>query len=101
MSTQHPEALRLAELLEGGPRRSGDGAIAAELRRLHAINAELLEALKEALSVVRSVHTGRDRRVVRDGCVLFMQTDEWCQWLEVELEPKFSGIVAKAEGREA
>ena len=47
MSTQQPEALRLAELLEGGPRRSGDGAIAAELRRLHAINAELLEALKK------------------------------------------------------
>ena len=36
MSTQQPEALRLAELLEGGPRRSGDDAIAAELRRLHA-----------------------------------------------------------------
>jgi len=47
MSTQQPEALRLAELLEGGPRRSGDGAIAAELRRLHALNAELLEALKK------------------------------------------------------
>ena len=73
----------------------------AELRRLHAINAELVEALKEALSVVRSVHTGRDRRVVRDGCVLFMQTDEWCQWLEVELEPKFAAVLAKAEGREA
>lgn len=100
MSTQQPEALRPAETtpsLRGGD--WGDKA-AAELRRLHALNAELLEALKEALSVVRSVHTGRDRRVVRDGCVLFMQTDEWCQWLEVELEPKFSGIVAKAEGRE-
>ena len=47
MSTQHLEALRLAELLEGGPRRSGDGAIAAELRRLHALNAELLGALKK------------------------------------------------------
>lgn len=33
MNTQ-PEALRLAELLERGPRRSGDIAIAAELRRL-------------------------------------------------------------------
>jgi len=100
MSTQQTEALRLAEILELGYRQFNKEA-AAELRRLHALNAELLEALKEALSVVRSVHTGRDRRVVRDGCVLFMQTDEWCQWLELELEPKFSGIVAKAEGREA
>ena len=46
MSTQQPEALRLAETtpsLRGGD--WGDKA-AAELRRLHALNAELLEALK-------------------------------------------------------
>ena len=109
MSTQQPEALRLADAMDAVNKNNADSLLvqmaarsaSAELRRLHAINAELVEALKESLSVVRSVHTGRDRRVVRDGCVLFMQTDEWCQWLEVELEPKFSGIVAKAEGREA
>jgi len=100
MSTQQPEALRLAEILELGSRQFNKEA-AAELRRLHAINAELVEALNDALSVVRSVHTGRDRRVVRDGCVLFMQTDEWCKWLEVELQPKFAAALAKAEGREA
>ena len=48
MSTQQPEALRLAETtpsLRGGD--WGDKA-AAEMRRLHALNAELLEALRVA-----------------------------------------------------
>lgn len=103
MSTQQPEALRLADLMnKHGPVTTIERMqVDYELRRLHAINAELVEALIEALSVVRSVNTGRDRRVVRDGRVLFMQTDEWCQWLEVELEPKFDAALAKAEGREA
>lgn len=45
MSTQQPEALRLAEILELGSRQFNKEA-AAELRRLHALNAELLEALQ-------------------------------------------------------
>jgi hypothetical protein len=42
-STEQPEALRLVELIETGNRRSGDSAIAAELRRLHA-RVQVLEA---------------------------------------------------------
>ena len=52
MSTQQPEALRLAETtpsLRGGD--WGDRA-AAELIRLHALNAELLEALKQCRDMV-------------------------------------------------
>jgi hypothetical protein len=49
MTTQ-PEALRLAEVLEawtlGKPTHHREAA--AELRRLHAVNQELLEALKKA-----------------------------------------------------
>jgi hypothetical protein len=48
MSTQQPEALRLAERLENHfycTIGEMDQA-AAELRRLHSVNAELLEALK-------------------------------------------------------
>lgn len=44
MTTQQPEALRLADALtekEYPPRR----AAAEELRRLHSVNAQLLEAL--------------------------------------------------------
>jgi hypothetical protein len=47
--TKQSEALRLADALEGKeypPRR----AAAAELRRLHAVNAMLLEALEAAVT---------------------------------------------------
>ena len=46
-----PEALRLAEVapyLEGGERGQWIVAAAAELRRLHEVNQELREALKDA-----------------------------------------------------
>ena len=57
MTTEYPEALRLADVLEDGlvdydwnsiPRICQDAAdeAAAELRRLYAENAELLEALQ-------------------------------------------------------
>jgi hypothetical protein len=53
--TTQPEALRLAAQLEGLPgnpitgmwARDGDKLAAAELRRLHEVNQELLAALKE------------------------------------------------------
>ncbi len=46
MSTQ-PEALRLADALESDVVYGDtDTQAAAELRRLHAVNAELLEALR-------------------------------------------------------
>jgi hypothetical protein len=46
MSTQ-PKALYLAEVIEADPlSKSHHDAGAAELRRLHAVNAELLWALK-------------------------------------------------------
>lgn len=69
-------------------------------------NNQMAEALREALSVCQSVHTGRDRRVVRDGCALFMQTEEWCKWAEEEVGAKLRAALvaheAQAEGeREA
>lgn len=42
-----PEALRLAEHLEKFRSFPDDQAAAAELRRLHEVNQELLEALQE------------------------------------------------------
>ena len=54
MSTQ-PEALRLADWLDGhsnGPMDNKHKA-AAELRRLHEVNQELLEALKDAAQCVQ------------------------------------------------
>ncbi len=46
MTDQQPAALRLADELCAAPERSRTSfEAAAELRRLHALNAELLEAL--------------------------------------------------------
>jgi hypothetical protein len=50
MSTQ-PEPLRLADAVEQGNYNHEDVTkAAAELRRLHAVNEELLEALKFVMS---------------------------------------------------
>ena len=55
MTTQ-PEALRLADKMNSYSLRSGYAwhchKAAAELRRLHETNTELLAALKEALSIL-------------------------------------------------
>ena len=55
MNTKQPEALRLADALDwlaalGRPEIS---LSAEELRRLHSVNAELLEALKGVLKIDR------------------------------------------------
>lgn len=52
-TAQQPEALRLAELIEKGNRRSGDASIAAELRRLHAREQELLRELEARDDTIR------------------------------------------------
>jgi hypothetical protein len=55
MNTQ-PEALFLADVLDSDPRsKSHHVEAAAELRRLHALNGELLEALKECLPYVGQI----------------------------------------------
>ena len=51
MSTQ-PEALRLAEVMSlTFPGNKGIDMAAAELRRLHELNQELVEALKDVMRV--------------------------------------------------
>mgnify|MGYP003661053329 CR=1 FL=1 len=53
MVNEQPEALQLAEVapyLENGERGQWIVAAAAELRRLHESNTELLEALKDLLA---------------------------------------------------
>ena len=49
MTTQQPEALRLAEWIEGDMTCQGDAEIAAELRRLHESNTELRAALEQGV----------------------------------------------------
>ena len=85
MSTQQPEALRLAETtpsLRGGD--WGDKA-AAELRSLHALNAELLEALKLNYAELSSKWTPYIRANAAEVAAMKSARD----------------AIAKAEGREA
>jgi hypothetical protein len=47
MTDRQPEALRLAYIIEGNWDRQYGKQVAAELRRLHEVNAELVEALRK------------------------------------------------------
>ena len=55
MSNKKPEALRLADELVETPFQSTRYIAAAELRRLHEVNQELLEALDAALKLIELV----------------------------------------------
>jgi hypothetical protein len=65
--SEQPEALQLADYLDlphVGQHRS-----ATELRRLHSVNAELLEALKLALeNGCQTVYANEDDEIGRKGC---------------------------------
>ena len=53
MTDKQPEALRLAEMMEDGRWQGmNDLLAAAELRRLHEVNAELVEALHLLVAAV-------------------------------------------------
>lgn len=58
MSTQQPRPLRLANLIDG--RSDDESDVAAELRRLHEVNAELLEAIQELLAARRQLSEESD-----------------------------------------
>lgn len=79
MSTQQPEALRLAETtpsLRGGD--WGDRA-AAELRRLHALNAELLEALQAVDILFGHLATDSTQRIWIDNARIAIAKAEGCE----------------------
>lgn len=61
MSTQQPDALDLADWLDGVSEGVSGRHAAAELRRLHALNAELLEALKELVEAYERAGPGLSR----------------------------------------
>ena len=87
MNTQQPEALRLADILDGGSRQFNAEA-SAELRRLHALNAEMLAALK----CIRPIEC----HMVGHTKGEFHSHDEPCPVVK-----RIEDTIAKAEGREA
>ena len=88
MSTQQPEALRLADAMDAVNKNNADSllvqmaarAASAELRRLSAINAELLEALQAVDVLFGHLATDSTQRI----------------WID-----NARSAIAKAEGREA
>ena len=72
----------------------------AELRRLHEVNQELVEALEYGLSACQSVCISRHRKIEKDGDVFYYQTDDWCKWLDSEVAPKLKAALNKARGTE-
>ena len=82
MSKQQPKALRLADLLQlhGALPGSVSDESGNELRRLHAINAELVEALKAC-----------------DEAMIYMSEYD----IPLTLPSQVKDALAKAEGREA
>ena len=85
MSTQQPEALRLADWLFDNVEHMNHADAAAELRRLHALNAELLEALKLNYAELSSQWTP------------YIRANE----KEVAAMKAARAAITKAEGREA
>jgi len=58
---EQPEALRLADLVDHGSDSSHiEREVAAELRRLHALKGELLEALQSIAECCDEDHAARD-----------------------------------------
>ena len=86
---------------EGVTVSAADMAILAdELKILRTQRDQLLEAMRDALSVCRSVSISQDRRVKRDGVAMYLQTEEWCHWVEDEVGPKLEAAIAQATGQE-
>jgi uncharacterized UPF0160 family protein len=74
MTDKQPEALRLAYIIEGNWDRQYGKQIAAELRRLHEVNAELVDALRELLFEEETQDNGLTEAVImsHDEFVKFM-----------------------------
>lgn len=87
MNTQ-PKALFMADVLELAGDDSFDSQAAAELRRLHVLNQELLEALKELRAVMPIFP--------KDGDVLIGYKDRYNA-----ARFKASAAIAKATGEHA
>ena len=67
MKTEQPEALRLADALNCAYTVDTTQEAAAELRRLHEVNQELLEALKLALGALEYIHKGANNQGPHTG----------------------------------
>lgn len=96
MTDKQPEALRLASMIERYNNGVHSQALvddyskaADELRRLHEVNAELVEALKIAEAALSDI--GDADREPEDDLA-------WCEARAAEAIPKTRAALAKATG---
>ncbi len=83
MTDKQPEALRLAELLDDSyPLEPEAEDAAAELRRLHEVNEDLIDSLKEVMSWINNWSPE------------FTYEDEW-----TKTQNNAEAALAKAEGK--
>ena len=99
MSTQQPEALRLADAMDAVNKNNADSLLvqmaarsaSAELRRLHALNAELLadmKAARQSMQVANDTPNGPISDTIWHG-----PAETLFDFMDY--------AIAKAEGREA
>jgi hypothetical protein len=107
--TKQPEALRLAEMIEGDMSCIGDDEIAKELRRLHEENERLLAANKDSLSHFDALMADHKKlhEVNQELLEALKQTMSWIDNWSPEFtydpdwsnhEDKARAAIAKAEG---
>jgi hypothetical protein len=109
------EALRLADLVDHGSDSSHiEREVAAELRRLHAVNAELTENLEKKSVAIQRIWKERDelRKVNAELLEALKELDSWlvcaCIATPEDMAQSFphmqqvvSAAIAKAEGEQA
>ena len=101
MTDKQPEALRMADELDKTrdiQARAWDAA--KELRRLHEVNAELVEALDDICSAVGSINAAKQHYFEVNGDGRYWQRKEWVRWILDEIIPNSRAAIAKAIGEQ-
>jgi hypothetical protein len=52
------------------------------------------EAIQDGFSVCQSVCMDRSRRVMRDDCAFYLQTEEWCKWVKDDVGTSVVSAIA-------
>ena len=71
--------------------------LAEELERKDALLREMAAVLRCAAGACNSTLTIPSRSVVIDGCQMYAQTQEWCEWVQDEILETIKDCICKYE----